>query len=77
MCVGIPMKIDAIDGELGIVEEEGVRREVSLALVEDPKVGDYVIVHAGYAIQRLDSEEALETLELLRQAGLVGETGGG
>jgi hydrogenase expression/formation protein HypC len=77
MCVGIPMKIDAIDGELGIVEEEGVRREVSLALVEDPKVGDYVIVHAGYAIQRLDPEEALETLELLRQAGLVGEAGGG
>ena len=71
------MKIDAIDGELGIVEEEGVRREVSLALVEDPKVGDYVIVHAGYAIQRLDPEEALETLELLRQAGLVGEAGGG
>jgi hydrogenase expression/formation protein HypC len=76
MCVGIPMKLVEVRGEVGLVEEAGVRREVGLNLLEAPTVGQYVIVHAGYAIQLLDPEEAQETLQLLREAGLVDEQGG-
>jgi hydrogenase expression/formation protein HypC len=52
---------------MGTIDVEGTQREVSLLLQEDAKVGDYVIVHAGFAIQRIDEEEALETLRFLRQ----------
>ncbi len=71
MCVGIPMKLVAIEGELGTVEAAGVEREVGLALLEHPRIGDYVLVHAGYAIEQIDPEEAQETLALLREAGLL------
>lgn len=74
MCVGIPMKLVAIEGQLGVVEEAGVRREVGLALLDEPKVGHYVLIHAGYAIELIDPEEAQETLALLREAGLLPET---
>lgn len=53
------------------MEQGGLTHQVSLALLEGAEVGDYVLVHAGFAISRLDPEEAFETLELLRQAGLV------
>jgi len=52
---------------MGTIDMEGTQREVSLLLQEDAKVGDYVIVHAGFAIQKVDEEEALETLRFLRQ----------
>jgi len=52
---------------MGTIDMEGTQREVSLLLQEDAKVGDYVIVHAGFAIQKIDEEEALETLKFLRQ----------
>jgi hydrogenase expression/formation protein HypC len=71
MCVGIPMKLTAIDGNLGVVEEAGVQREVGLDLLEDPQIGHYVIVHAGYAIELLDPEEAKITLDLLRQVHIL------
>jgi len=51
----------------GTIDVEGVRREASLLLIEDPKVGDYVIVHAGFAIQKIDEAEALESLKVLRE----------
>ncbi len=75
MCVGIPMKLCEVRGEVGVVEEAGVRREVGLALLEAPAVGQFVIVHAGYAIELLDPEEAEQTLALLRQAGILDEEG--
>ena len=75
MCVGIPMKLVEVRGEVGLVEEAGVQHEVGLNLLEAPTVGQYVIVHAGYAIQLLDPDEAEETLQLLREAGLVDERG--
>ncbi|MCK5614665.1 HypC/HybG/HupF family hydrogenase formation chaperone [Candidatus Pacearchaeota archaeon] len=71
MCLGIPMKVIKINDGLGIVELGGVKREISLQLVEDIKIGDYVIIHAGFAIQKLNEEEAEETLSLLRE--IVGE----
>jgi hydrogenase expression/formation protein HypC len=77
MCVGIPMKLTAITGNIGTVEEEGVCREVGLDLLEAPQIGSYVIVHAGYAIEQLDPEEAQVTLDLLRQVHILpGETEG-
>ena len=67
MCLGIPMKVIKINDGLGVVELGGVKREISLQLVEDIKIGDYVIIHAGFAIQKLNEEEAEETLSLLRE----------
>ena len=52
---------------MGTIDMEGTQREVSLLLQEDAKVGDYVIVHAGFAIHRIDEEEARESLRLLRE----------
>jgi hydrogenase expression/formation protein HypC len=71
MCVGIPMKLISISGEIGTVEESGVEREVGLALLDDPQIGNYVLIHAGYAIEQIDPEEAQVTLALLREAGLL------
>ncbi|MBW1691657.1 MAG: HypC/HybG/HupF family hydrogenase formation chaperone [Deltaproteobacteria bacterium] len=67
MCLGIPGKIVAITGDLAEVDFSGVAREVSLLLCPEVHEGDYVLVHVGFAIQRLDEREALETLELFRE----------
>lgn len=68
MCLAIPVKvIELLDGDLGVIEADGVRKAISLALVEGVAAGDYVIVHVGYAIQKLDVEEAERTLELFAQ----------
>jgi hydrogenase expression/formation protein HypC len=67
MCLGVPVKIIEKKGKEGIAEFKGVKRRVSLELVEEAKVGDYVILHAGFAIQRLDKEDALETLKLFEE----------
>jgi hydrogenase expression/formation protein HypC len=53
---------------MATIDVEGVQREASLLLLEDARVGDYVIVHAGFAIQKLDESAAQETLDLLREA---------
>jgi len=52
---------------MGIIDMEGTQKEVSLLLQEDAKVGDYVVVHAGFAIQKIDEEQALASLETLRE----------
>jgi len=74
MCVAVPLLVKSIENRQAEVEMGGVSRLVSLELAPEAKVGDYVIVHAGYAIGILDEQEALETLELFRQmADLLGE----
>ncbi|MCJ8499344.1 HypC/HybG/HupF family hydrogenase formation chaperone [Desulfatitalea alkaliphila] len=73
MCLAIPSRIIRIDGQTATIEVSGVQSQTSLILLEDAQVGDYVIVHAGYAIQILDAEAALETLDLLRQAAAAAE----
>lgn len=75
MCLAIPSKIVKIDNNMGIIDVGGVRSEVSLFLIEDPNVGDYVIVHAGFAIQKIDEAEARESLKLLREVGSFGYGG--
>lgn len=68
MCLAIPSKIVSIDNEMATIDVDGVQRQASLLLLEDAAVGDYVIVHAGFAIQKLDEAAALESLALLRAA---------
>jgi len=67
MCLGIPVKIVEKSGTTGIGEIGGVKRKVDLRLVEDVEVGDYVILHAGFAIQKLNEKEAEEMLALLKE----------
>ena len=68
MCLAIPSKITKIENNMATIDVEGIQREASLLLLEDARVGDYVIVHAGFAIQKLDEAAAQETLNLLREA---------
>jgi len=71
MCLALPaLVVEMRDGELAVIDMGGVRKEISLALVEDVSPGDYVIVHVGYALQKLDPGEAQKTLELF--AGMEG-----
>jgi hydrogenase expression/formation protein HypC len=67
VCLGIPAKIIDIEEGMATIDMEGTRKEVSLLLQEDAKVGDYVVVHAGFAIQKLDEEQAMESLKVLRE----------
>ena len=73
MCLGIPARIVRLADESGLatVDVSGVRRDVCVALVDDPaaplREGDWVLVHVGFALARIDEEQAAETLELLRQ----------
>ncbi|GAM08725.1 hydrogenase expression/formation protein HypC [Geobacter sp. OR-1] len=68
MCLGVPMQVVSIEGTDAVAEIDGVRREASLMLLdEEVVIGDYVIVHAGFAISKLDEAEALETLAMMRE----------
>jgi hydrogenase expression/formation protein HypC len=67
MCLAIPSKIIKIDNNVATIDVDGVRREASLLLLENPKVGDFVIVHAGFAINKIDEKSALESLKALRE----------
>ncbi|BCB28554.1 hydrogenase assembly protein HupF [Sulfurimicrobium lacus] len=68
MCLAIPARVaELLENDLAVVDLGGVRKEISLALVDDVALGDYVIVHVGYAINRLDPEEAEKTLALFAE----------
>jgi len=70
MCLAIPACVEQlIAGDNAIVILGGVRKEISLALLDDVAVGDYVIVHVGFALQKLDPEEAAQTLALFAEIG--------
>ncbi|MGD2092461.1 MAG: HypC/HybG/HupF family hydrogenase formation chaperone [Candidatus Aminicenantes bacterium] len=71
MCLAIPMKVVEIEGNKGIVEYTGIKREVGLDLLADVKVDDWVIIHTGFAISKLNEEEAQETLSLLKEGGFI------
>jgi hydrogenase expression/formation protein HypC len=75
MCLGIPMEITEIDGNDAIAVAGGIRKQVRLDLLESVGIGDYVLIHTGYAIERLDPEEARETLELIKRVYRAGMTG--
>ena len=67
MCLAIPMKILKIEGDRAIVSSGGIQRIIGINFLKGPKIGDYVIVHAGFAIEKLDTVKAEETLKLLKE----------
>jgi hydrogenase expression/formation protein HypC len=70
MCLAIPsLVVELLPDDMARIELDGMRKDISLALVEDIKVGDYVIVHVGYALQKLDPDEAAQTLALFAELG--------
>lgn len=74
MCLAIPARIEALlDDQMARVSAGGVTREVSLALIEAPQVGEYVLLHVGYALHKISEEEAAATLAMMAEAGLLEE----
>ena len=76
MCLAVPMKVTEIVDSTAICEVDGVRRQGSLMMLDDVAVGDYVLLHAGFAIEKIDPDEAQKTLEVFREvldAGLFPE----
>ncbi len=71
MCLAIPSKIMSIDDGIAEVDVAGITRKASLQLAPDAKIGDYVLLHAGFAIQVLDENEALESLKLWEAIGEI------
>ncbi len=67
MCLAVPVRVLQVDGLKALVELGGLTRQASIMLVPDTKVGDYILLHAGFAIQKLDEEEAEETIRLLTE----------
>jgi hydrogenase expression/formation protein HypC len=73
MCLAIPIRVEApLPDQMARVTLGGVSKVVSIALVEDVRVGDYVLLHVGYALTRLDPDEAERTLALMREAAVPG-----
>ncbi len=69
MCLAIPMKVIKISGDEGIVETKGLRRTANLSFIKDLEIGDYVIIHAGFAIEKVKAKEARATLTALKELG--------
>ena len=67
MCLSIPAKVIEIDGQMAKVEVGGVNYEASLQMLSDINVGDYVLLHTGFAIEKIDEEEAIETLKVFEE----------
>jgi len=70
MCLAIPMRVIKKDKDKAVVESGGLRRDINISFLKRVKIGDYVIVHAGFAIEKLNEKRARETLELLEQIKL-------
>ncbi|MCP3460489.1 HypC/HybG/HupF family hydrogenase formation chaperone [Bradyrhizobium sp. CCGUVB23] len=74
MCLAIPAEVKKLLTEnLAVVSIDGVSKEISVALIEDIAIGDYVIIHVGYALAKIDPQEARRTLELLRELSIEGQ----
>jgi len=71
MCVAVPTKIEAIEGGKATVALAGVRARIAIDLVPDAKVGDYVLIHAGFALTIVDAADAKETFAVLRELGMT------
>lgn len=74
MCLGVPMQVRTIENDVALCEIDGVQREASLMMIDDIQVGDYVLIHAGFAIEKIDDDEAQLTLKALREALDMGLT---
>lgn len=67
MCLAIPLRIAEINGKDGVGEANGLRRKIRLDFIREPQVGDYVIVHAGFAIERMSEQQALDNLRAIQE----------
>jgi len=70
MCLGIPMKVIKIDGDEGLVESGGLKRRANFSLMKDLRIGDYVLMHAGFAIEKVKEREAKATLKALKDIAI-------
>ena len=77
MCLALPMRITAVDGAQATIAAEGLEQRCSIMLVPGAAVGDYVLVHAGFAISVIDETEAQETFDLFREIGAFDESDDG
>lgn len=74
MCLALPARVTTIDADdMATVALDGVKKKISLALVENVTVGDYVLVHVGYALHKVSEDEAIRTLALMAEAGVLAE----
>lgn len=67
MCLAVPLKLTKIDGNNAVGERDGIRRSIRVDFIPQPRVGDYVISHAGFAIERLSAEQAMESIAAARE----------
>jgi hydrogenase expression/formation protein HypC len=67
MCLSIPAKVEKIDGDMALVSVGGTKYNASLQMIEDVQVGDYILMHTGFAIQKLEPEEAMESIRVFQQ----------
>ncbi len=74
MCLALPARVvELLDNDMAVVAFDAVRKRVSLALVEGVELGDFVLVHVGYALHKVSPEEAARTLELMQEAGVLAD----
>ncbi len=74
MCLAIPARVESVNADAtAIVSLEGIRKQISIALLDTVAVGDYVLVHVGYALNKLSEDEAHRTLDLMREGGILAE----
>ena len=74
MCLAIPAKVITLEADdMAVVALEGVKKRISVALLDKVAVGDYVLIHVGYALHRVSPEEAARTLALMAEAGILKE----
>lgn len=77
MCLAVPGKITKVyekdDIQMGTIDFDGITKEICLAYVPDIEIGEYALVHVGFAMQRLDEKSALETLQMFRELGVLEE----
>lgn len=67
MCLSIPAKVEVINGEMAVVSVGGTKYNASLQMLDDVKIGDYILMHTGFAIQKMTEEEALESLKVFEE----------
>jgi len=67
MCLGVPVRIEKVKGKTAVASVDGLRRSIGIDLTPDVRPGEYVLLHAGFAIEKIDAQEARETLRLLKE----------
>lgn len=67
MCLAVPVKVLAVNGQQAVIDADGVQREVNIALIKDVHIGDHIVIHAGFAIQKWDQADVDEYQQLMQE----------